>query len=145
MGKIKAICVSPYKGRKDSVNSATLIENYGIEGDFHSRKDSDRQVSFLSTEAIKEVIEKGITIKNGDFGENIILDQIEIKDIKIGDIIKIGDSVEIEVRKIGKECVEPCIIYKTVGMCVMPTCGVFGRVLKGGVIKIDDFCDYSKR
>ena len=144
MGKIQAICISPAKGKKDSVNEVNIIENFGIEGDFHSKKDNDRQVSFLSTEAIKEVVEKGIEIKNGDFGENIILDDIKIKDIKIGDIIKIGDSVEIEVKKIGKDCVEPCIIYKTVGMCVMPTCGIFGRVLKGGRIKVDDSCSYSK-
>lgn len=143
MGKIKAICISPKKGKKFSVKEANIIENWGIEGDWHSKKNSDRQVSFLSTEAIKEVVEKGITIKDGDFGENIVLDEMEIVNIKIGNIIKLGDTVEVEVKKIGKECVEPCIIQKTVGMCVMPTCGIFGRVLKGGKIKIDDSCCYS--
>ncbi|HOV14301.1 MAG TPA: MOSC domain-containing protein [Spirochaetota bacterium] len=143
MGKIKAICISPQKGRKDSVKEVNIIENWGIEGDWHSKKDSDRQVSFLSTEAIKEVVEKGIIIKDGDFGENFILTDIEIKNIKIGNIIKLGDSVQIEVKKIGKDCVEPCIIYKTVGMCVMPTCGVFGKVIKGGRVKVDDSCSYS--
>lgn len=145
MGKIKALCISPSRGRKDSVNEVNIIENFGIEGDWHSKKDSDRQVSFLSAAAIKEVVEKGIAIKDGDFGENIILDDINIRDIKIGDVIKLGEFVEIEVKKIGKDCVEPCIIYKTVGMCVMPECGVFGKVIKGGRIKVGDSCSYSKR
>lgn len=40
----------------------------------------------------------------------------------------------MEVTQIGKECHHHCEIYKKVGMCVMPTEGIFVKVLKGGTI-----------
>ncbi|OHD13805.1 MAG: hypothetical protein A2086_09885 [Spirochaetes bacterium GWD1_27_9] len=143
MQKIKNICVSDKKGKKSPVKEALIIENFGIQGDFHSKPDSLRQISFLTEEIIEEFKNKGVNVIDGDFGENIILTGIDITKIEVGGFISIGDA-KIEVTKIGKDCPTPCIIYKTVGICIMPLYGIFGKVLKGGLIKIEDSFSYSK-
>ena len=44
----------------------------------------------------------------------------------------------LEISQHGKECHTPCAIYHQAGTCVMPTEGIFGRVLSGGTVKVGD-------
>ena len=86
------------------------------------------------------VIQKQIAktrVAEGAFGENIITQGIELTKLPIGQKIKIGEA-ELEITKIGKECVERCLIYHQTGDCIMPREGVFAKVLKGGKIKAGD-------
>ena len=55
----------------------------------------------------------------------------------MGSQIKIGEAV-LELSQIGKECHSGCIIAQTAGKCIMPTEGVFARVIKGGPVKTGD-------
>ena len=65
MGKILAICISEKKGtQKKTIESARLVEEWGIEGDAHVGK-WHRQVSMLSFEKIEAFREKGADV---DFG-----------------------------------------------------------------------------
>ena len=50
----------------------------------------------------------------------------------------VGHEVLLEVTQIGKECHHGCEIMKQVGSCIMPTQGIFGKVLKNGTINIGD-------
>ncbi|MDD5454954.1 MAG: MOSC domain-containing protein, partial [Candidatus Ratteibacteria bacterium] len=45
---------------------------------------------------------------------------------------------EQEVTQIGKECHVKCEIFQKIGSCIMPTEGIFTKVLKGGIIKPGD-------
>jgi molybdopterin adenylyltransferase len=47
-------------------------------------------------------------------------------------------EVLLEVTQIGKECHHHCQIYQQVGMCVMPTEGIFAKVIKEGSVKAGD-------
>ncbi|MBR5804723.1 MAG: MOSC domain-containing protein [Clostridia bacterium] len=137
MGEVKAVCVSRRKGTpKEAVDSVTVIRDFGIEGDAHAGK-WHRQVSLLSYEAIENFKKNGIEIRDGAFGENIIVSGYDLKRYKPGTVIRIGDVV-LELTQIGKECHSHCVIYKTVGDCIMPREGVFAAVLNGGVIKPGD-------
>ena len=49
-----------------------------------------------------------------------------------------GDEILLQITQIGKECKQPCAIGQQVGECVMPTEGIFARVIKGGKLKIGD-------
>jgi MOSC domain-containing protein YiiM len=57
--------------------------------------------------------------------------------LKLGDRLEIGEVI-LEISKIGKECHSGCEIKKQAGFCVMPTDGVFARVIKDGEIRIGD-------
>jgi MOSC domain-containing protein YiiM len=136
MPKTKATCINKEKGRKFSTLEVELVKDLGISGDFHA-KGGDRQVSLLASESIAKMREKGLTLDDGAFGENIITEGINLISLNIGRHLKIANT-EIEITKIGKECVKRCEIYYQTGDCIMPREGVFAKVLNGGVIKKGD-------
>lgn len=137
MGVIKGICISEKKGvQKHPVPSAELVENHGIKGDAHAGN-WHRQVSLLSYEKIEEFRAKGAEVDFGAFGENLIVDGFDFRNLPVGTRFSCGD-VLLEMTQIGKECHSHCAIYKIMGDCIMPREGVFAKVLKGGTIKEGD-------
>ncbi|ROL61457.1 MOSC domain-containing protein [Bacteroidetes/Chlorobi group bacterium ChocPot_Mid] len=138
-GKIKAISISKKKGiPKSNVDSALLIENWGIQGDVHAGN-WHRQVSLLALESINKLKDKGLDNLNpGIFAENITTEFISLPDIPVGKNLKIGEDCIVEITQIGKECHTRCAIFKTAGDCVMPREGIFAKVIKGGMIKVND-------
>ncbi|MFQ3573308.1 MAG: MOSC domain-containing protein [Thermodesulfovibrionales bacterium] len=138
-GKVVSINVSNKKGmKKTPVKEATVFENKGIGGDAHASSEWHRQVSLLGIESIKKMQDKGLDVKPGDFAENLTTEGIDLLKLLIGTRLKIGKDVLGEVSQIGKECHTRCAIYQQAGDCVMPTEGIFIRILKGGLIKVGD-------
>lgn len=136
MGRIEAICISEKKGiTKTAIEKAELIENHGIKGDAHAGK-WHRQVSILSKPSIDRMKEKLPQIIDGSFAENLVVSEIDLKSVKIGSKIFIENDIILEVTQIGKKCHDKCIIGQTTGECIMPTEGVFTKVLKGGKIHV---------
>lgn len=137
MGIVKAVCISPSKGtEKHPVSEGRFIENYGIEGDAHAGN-WHRQVSLLSWEKVQAFNAKGGAVKDGDFGENLLVEGIDFRHMPVGTRFFCKD-VELELTQIGKECHSHCAIYNRVGECIMPVEGVFAKVIKGGFIHPKD-------
>lgn len=137
MGKIMAVCISEKRGtQKKNIEKVRLIENFGLEGDAHGGN-WHRQVSLLSYEKVRAFEEKGISVEDGAFGENLLVEGFDFKTLPIGTRFRCGD-VLLEMTQIGKECHSHCEIYQAVGDCIMPREGVFARVLHGGEIQIGD-------
>ena len=139
MSKVLAICISKHKGTlKNEVSEANFIEEFGIEGDAHAGK-WHRQVSLLAFEKIDDFRNKGGNVDFGAFGENLVVDGIELHKLPVGQQLQVGE-VLLEVTQIGKECHDKCAIYYQVGECIIPKNGIFTRVLKGGKVKVGDQC-----
>ncbi len=139
MNKVIAICVSEKKGTsKSMIDEAIVIKNFGIKNDAHAGK-WHRQVSLLALEKIEDFRSKGAKVDFGAFGENLVIEGIELNKLPIGQKLKIGE-IELEVTQIGKKCHDKCAIYYQVGQCIMPSNGIFTKVLKGGKIKVGDEC-----
>ena len=137
MGKIIAVCTSEKNGvQKKAVDEITLIPDYGIEGDAHAGK-WHRQVSLLSYERVQEFNALGAGVDHGAFGENLIVEGYDLKTIPVGTIFECN-GVVLEITQIGKECHSHCEIHKKMGTCIMPTNGIFAKVIKGGTIKAGD-------
>ncbi len=137
-GRIKAISTSQAKGvKKINVSSASLKEDFGIEGDAHAGTPK-RQVSLLAIESVEKMRAKGLKVSPGDFAENITTEGIDLLGLKIGERLTIGPEVVLELSQIGKECHTRCNIYYQAGDCVMPKEGIFARVIKGGTVKPGD-------
>ena len=137
MGIVKGICISEKKGtQKHEVPQALLIEEWGLENDAHAGK-WHRQVSLLSYQKIEEFRARGANVDFGAFGENLIVDGYDFKNLPVGTQFKCGD-VLLEMTQIGKKCHSHCEIYKVMGDCIMPREGVFARVLHGGTIHVGD-------
>ncbi len=136
--KVLAVSISRTKGVvKENIPSAMLKVDHGIENDAHAG-DWHRQVSLLATESIDKMRAEGLELSPGDFAENITTEGLDVPGLKIGDRIKVGNDVVMELTQIGKECHSGCAIMKTVGKCIMPTEGVFFKVLVPGEVRPDD-------
>lgn len=137
MGTIMAICISEKRGtQKTRIPEAELIEEYGIREDAHAGN-WHRQVSLLSYETIEAFKARGASVRDGAFGENIVVSGIDLIHLPVGTKLRCGDIL-LEVTQIGKECHSHCEIYHKMGECIMPTNGIFTRVLQGGIIKTGD-------
>ena len=136
-GRIRAVCVSPEKGTvKRPVDSAVLIPGFGIEGDAHAGK-WHRQISLLSYESVEAFNRKGAGVTDGDFGENLLVEGIDLKMLPVGTVLKTG-TVVLRMTQIGKECHSDCAIRQRTGDCIMPREGVFAEVLEGGTVRAGD-------
>ncbi len=138
MATVVAVNISTKKGTvKHPVLEGCLITPQGIEGDAHAG-DWHRQVSLLDQESIDKMTQKGVKdLTPGKFAENITTQGIELYTLPIGTRLLIGET-ELEVTQIGKECHHHCQIYQQIGMCVMPTEGIFAKVIKDGFVKPGD-------
>ena len=144
MAKVAAICVSTKRGfEKHPVSEATFVINYGIEGDAHAGN-WHRQVSLLSKQDIDDFKARGAELHDGCFGENLIIDGIDVTNLPIQSRLRIGDVV-LEVTQHGKECHTHCQIFQKMGECIMPIKGVFTKVIKGGIVHIGDEIEMIER
>lgn len=136
-GIVKAICISLKRGTaKKNIHESELIKDFGIKNDAHGGN-WHRQVSLISAEKILQFNKSGGNVKDGDFGENLIVEGIDFKSLPVGTLLKCNESV-LEISQIGKDCHSHCEIFKRVGDCIMPREGVFAKVIKGGYIKEGD-------
>lgn len=161
MAIITSINMSKKKGTpKTPISSIILKENHGLVGDAHAAPGL-RQVSLLSQEDINDFKNNPklkVELKPGIFGENIAVSGIDFKKLTLGDRLKIihtkqeilkteknkSNEIILEVSKIGKECLVPCMIGKLTGDCIMPKKGVFAIVIKGGKISTGDSIELVK-
>ena len=139
MAHVEAVCISEKKGMvKREQIKVVLKTQWGMENDAHAG-DWHRQISLLAGESIDNVKKILPSLKNGAFAENIITRGLDLTALKIGDRLRIGDEVILEITQIGKECHnQGCAIKKATGDCIMPKEGLFARVIQGGEAKAGD-------
>jgi MOSC domain-containing protein YiiM len=134
---VVAVCISLNKGeRKTPVACLEFREGHGVVGDAHAGR-WHRQVSLLARESIGKLQRLGLDVGAGDFAENITTEGIELFSLPVGTRLAVGPALLV-VTQIGKECHARCAIYRQAGDCVMPTEGIFARVLQGGTVKAGD-------
>ena len=138
IGIVLAVCTSHKKGiRKQNIREAKFIAGHGIDQDAHAGA-WHRQVSLLAWESIEKMRAKGLNVNVGSFAENITTRGIDLVSLPLGQRLKVGQDVVLEVTQIGKECHTRCAIYYLAGDCVMPKEGIFAKVIQGGTVKVDD-------
>lgn len=138
MGKIISIHISSKKhGNRQSKKEVDLKENWGIVGDYYAGN-TEKQISMISIEIINRV-EKSCVLspEAGSFKENITTEGIDLSNIEVGAIVRIGSTLN-QVISIGKTCYKYCEIYKENQNCIVPFNTIFLKVLEGGTIKIED-------
>lgn len=137
MGIVKAVCISEIRGvAKENVGEGLLIEDHGLEKDAHAGT-WHRQVSLLSYEAMENFRAQGAPVREGSFGENLLVSGFDFKKYPIGTRFCCGEAV-LEITQVGKECHQGCEIRRQTGDCIMPREGVFAKVIKGGPVGVGD-------
>jgi len=136
--EVVSVNVSLVKGTSKSPMGRIQIDDRGVVGDAHAGP-WHRQVSLLSQEIIDHfAAETGRSVQPGDFAENLTLRGVDLGRVAVLDRFHVND-VELEITQIGKTCHgSKCAIFEQVGKCVMPTEGLFARVVRGGTIQVGD-------
>jgi len=144
-GRVVSTNVSDQTGTiKHAVPQIQIDEN-GVVGDAHAGP-GRRQVSLLAQESIERfAAQTGRTFSPGEFAENITTAGVDLRNAAVLDRLTIG-QVQLQVTQIGKACHGgQCAIYRQVGQCIMPTEGVFCRVLTGGTVQPGDAVVHQPR
>ena len=116
---------------------ANLIENYGLENDGHAG-DWGRQITCLNWSSVQNANkEHHLNAGPGDFAENILIDGLDLSDLIVGSKIRLSTDVVLETTQIGKED-HPSIVSRTFGISLLPSEGLFCKVIKGGKIRMGD-------
>ncbi len=136
-GRLTAVCASARVGtRKAAIDVGALREGHGLVGDAHAG--TERQVSLLAEESIAKMRAQGLAVGPGDFAENLTTSGLELHALPVGARLQLGGAALVEITQIGKACHSECDIRRSTGTCVMPTEGVFAKVLVGGEVKAGD-------
>ncbi len=136
--RVEAICISAHKGQKQPVPEGILVADSGLVGDVHAGS-WHRQVSLLTGEDIRDFSRgQDLTVQPGDFGENLVIAGLSLKDCGLGTRLRVGEEGVLRLSQLGKTCHTPCHIYHTMGDCIMPRLGWFARVEVGGTLRAGD-------
>ncbi|GBC78843.1 Molybdopterin adenylyltransferase [bacterium HR09] len=132
-GEVAFVCISEKKGTpKHAIPSGELVAGFGLAGDAHGG-DWHRQVSLLDEADIDFMRSKGLNLKPGAFGENLVVRGLSLDSLGIGTRLAVGEA-RLEITQVGKECHTRCAIYYKTGDCIMPRAGLFARVVRGGPV-----------
>lgn len=132
-GEVVSVNISKELGvPKRRVQEGVLKEDWGLEGDAHAGT-GGRQVSLLPLEAMALVPPEIMAeMEEGAYSENLTICGIPLEELRVGRRLKVGEAV-VEILQIGKGRLEargrPWIVSRE---------GRFGRVLKGGSVKVGD-------
>jgi MOSC domain-containing protein YiiM len=134
MAHIVAVCRSEQRMEpKVDIGQGELRQGHGLVGDSHAGL-SQRQVSLLALESIERANRaQGIEAVPGSFAENLTTQGLDLLSLKVGDRLRVGEAL-LEVVQIGKPP-EVAHAYHFQGVSVLPTEGVFCRVVEGGWVR----------
>ena len=153
MAHIVAVCRSEQRMEpKVDGGQGELRQDHGLVGDSHAGLSqpfdklvlseaeglrTPRQVSLLALESIERAnCEQGIEAVPGSFAENLTTQGLDLLSLQVGDRLQVGEAL-LEVVQIGKP---PGVAhtYHFQGVSVLPTEGVFCRVVEGGWVRRGD-------
>ncbi len=161
-GVVKSVCKSEtHTFSKFNCDKIVLLKGLGVEGDAHKGKNVKhrsrvakdpsqpnlRQVHLIHSELFSELKEKGFDIQDGEIGENITTQGIDLLSLPKGALLKIGETVKIEVTGLRNPCKQLDSLHKGLMKAVLDQdkdgnlirkAGIMGIVLEGGEITIED-------
>lgn len=162
MPAVVAVAKSPeYSFSKSAVDSVTLIEGIGVDGDVHSgrtvkhrvrlRRDPEspnlRQVHLLAAEFLDELNAQGFGVGPGDLGENVTTRGLDLIRLPTGTRLRLGGQAVVEVTGLRDPCnqlngLRPGLMKATLERDttggLIRKAGVMAIVVSGGVVRGGD-------
>jgi len=159
-GIVKSVSKSKtHTFNKFNSDRIVLLKGLGVEGDAHmgknvkhrSRVANDpsqpnlRQVHLIHSELFDELKKKGFVIQNGEIGENITTEGIELLCLPKDTILSIGQTAKILITGLRNPCKQldllkpglmKALLDKDEEGNLIRKAGVMGIVLEGGEVKI---------
>ncbi len=150
-GRVVATCSWPARGIPKQPQPEVRVGPLGIVGDFHAGpvdrharrgkpRPNERQISIVAQEVTEAVSrELGIELQPGDLGENFLVRGLgDLSDLRPGDRIRLGESVEVEVTAQNKPCTTLNVLGPGIGRALKRRRGVVGVVRAQGIVRPGD-------
>jgi MOSC domain-containing protein YiiM len=138
---IIAVCRSQQRNDpKVDVGQGELRAGWGLVGDSHAGppRSGRWQISLLAWEEVQRANrEYGLGALPGSFAENLTTGGLDTASLTVGDRLRIGDEVVLEVQQLGKPP-EIAHTYSFKGHSLLPTRGVFCGIVAGGHVRAGD-------
>lgn len=162
MSSIVALHVSPaHDFSKDRVDEVELVAGVGVYGDAHagplvrhrSRVAANpdqpnlRQAHLIGSELFAALANAGHDVLPGDLGENVTTLGIELHDLPVGSVLRLGETALIAITGLRNPCKQieafqpgllKCVSYRDADGEWIRQAGVMGVVVLGGTVRIGD-------
>ncbi|MDP6453781.1 MAG: MOSC domain-containing protein [SAR202 cluster bacterium] len=129
------ICVG-HRKPMDTVDSATFIEGFGIEGDRHAVQTGarvSRQVLLMDEDTLE-----GFGLGIGQIRENVTVSGIDIHEVAPGQRVTLGDDVVVEITQFCSPCDRMDEIRPGLREELLEQRGMLATVISGGVVNVGD-------
>ena len=129
------LCVG-HRDPMKSVESARMVENYGIEGDRHAVSEgvrTKRQVLLTDVETLAK-----FGLSRGDIRENITATGIDIHSLKEGDRVSLGGDAVVEITGHCAPCARMDEIRDGLRVALEGNRGMLATVISGGEVSVGD-------
>lgn len=138
---LKAVCRSDERTKpKVDVGHGELRVGWGLVGDSHAGPPvlGRWEVSLLAWENVERLNrEQGLAALPGSFAENLTTEGLDTAGLLVGDHLKIGERVILEVEQLGKPS-DIAHTYSFQGHSLLPAVGVFCAVAVDGEVTAGD-------
>ena len=136
VGKVAGVCISQRRtDPKKNVGKGLLQKGLGLVGDSHAG--AEKEVSLLAIESLHKLCrETSISAEPGSFAENITTEGIDLTSLPVGSQLQVGEA-KLTVVQIGKDPSQSHT-YSYQGYSLLPTEGVFCKVIEYGEVKVGD-------
>ena len=152
-GSVMAVCQKAEPGLpKLEVNAIQLVENFGVEGDYHAgefvrhrylaKKDPNkpnlRQVLLVDKSILAEIARQGVYLTPGMLGENITVEGIMVMTLAIETLLEITEIRNpcFQLNEMHPRLLK-AVATKVDGK-VRRNAGMMTRILKGGLVQPGD-------
>lgn len=135
--KIEGLKISSEKKKPYIPKDEIYLCNMGIEGDRHA-DGQDKQISVYSIEAaeIDKTEMQGLCY--GSYEANLMLSGVDLKALKKGDVLKIGESASVMITSHKGKCFDNCDKFNAKLYCTLRANALYAKVLTEGVVKVGD-------
>jgi len=119
------------------LETAELVAGHGLRGDRKAGRNLNRQVNLLSAEWLAMAAARGYRAEPGQFGEQLIIEGIDLIALPPGTRLALGGSAVLEIVKGRTGCsrLEEAQRQSIAGLGPI---GVLARVIDGGPIGVGD-------
>jgi len=121
---------------REPVQQATLVANHGIRGDAKAGRNKSRQLNVLSYEWLESLQDKGYRTAPGQFGEQIIVQNLVVEQLLPGDRLQLGESAMIEITKARTGCERLEAAQGRSNEAFGGMVGMMAKVISGGEIYV---------
>lgn len=139
--RVKAVCASKLRNEsKISVGQGEFQAGWGLVGDSHAGppRPNRWQIALLAWEHTERLNHtENLDAVPGSFAENLSTIGLDTARLCVGDRLRIGEEVVLEVEQLGKPP-EIAHTFNFKGFRLLPSKGVFCGILTGGLVEEGD-------